>query len=300
MVTKPGYIYVLTHPSNPNLYKIGVTIREPKQRLAQHNGDYSKAAGRVVKETGQKWELKEYHSVPDPYWAEKAFWNMTPFPDIPYRYGVEVETMDWAQVQRGLEAAKKAGLRSEQPKAPLRDWVYAYTASMRKRLEGRGISLNGYVRSMGSGKSNFQCNNGHKWRTTPKLVAEGQGCPECGIGERTPLEIHKMIKAGVICLLTHPQKPGLVNIGVGYGTLEDIDRSGFESGWEIHRYRNVEEVALAETLMWELLGQPLPHDRRPIKKNLMLAEELFRKLHYMIQEEIAFDEIRRKNLEKAD
>ena len=101
MVMKPGYIYVLTHPSSPNLYKIGVTIREPRQRLAQHNGDYSKVAGRVVKETGQKWELKEYHAVPDPYWAESAFWRTTPFPDIPYRYGVEIETMDWEQVQRG-------------------------------------------------------------------------------------------------------------------------------------------------------------------------------------------------------
>ena len=45
---KPGYIYVLTHPSDPNLYKVGVTILEPKKRLAQHNSDFSKAAGRDV------------------------------------------------------------------------------------------------------------------------------------------------------------------------------------------------------------------------------------------------------------
>jgi len=56
---KPGYIYVLTHPSNPDLYKIGVTILEPTKRLAQHNSDFTRAAGRVVNETGQKWELKE-------------------------------------------------------------------------------------------------------------------------------------------------------------------------------------------------------------------------------------------------
>lgn len=59
-IIKPGYIYVLTHPSDPNLYKIGVTVLEPTKRLSQHNSDFSRAAGRVVKETGQKWELKEY------------------------------------------------------------------------------------------------------------------------------------------------------------------------------------------------------------------------------------------------
>ena len=82
---KPGYIYVLTHPSDPDLYKIGVTVLEPKKRLAQHNRELTKAAGLVVKETGQKWELKEYHLVPDPYFAERAFWATTPYSDIPYR-----------------------------------------------------------------------------------------------------------------------------------------------------------------------------------------------------------------------
>ena len=81
---KPGYIYVPTHPSNPDLYKIGVTILEPTKRLAQHNQDFTKAAGRVVEETGQKWELKEFHPVPDPYWAEKAFWGVVPQCALPY------------------------------------------------------------------------------------------------------------------------------------------------------------------------------------------------------------------------
>ena len=61
---KPGYIYVLVHPSDPDLYKVGITTRTPQIRLAQHNNDYSQLTGRIVKETGQKWELKEYH--PDP------------------------------------------------------------------------------------------------------------------------------------------------------------------------------------------------------------------------------------------
>ena len=294
---KSGYIYVLVHPSDPDLYQIGITIREPEQRLSQHNSDYTQLTGCVVNETGQKWELKEFHAVPDPYWAEYVFWGTTPFADIPYRYGIEVERMDWAQVQKGLEVAKKAGVRPSQGSVP--DHVYAYTASIRKRLEGRGITLLGYVKSI-NGKANFLCSNGHEWRTTPSLVGEGQGCPECGIGERDPEEIRQRIKAGLICLLTHPEKPGLVNIGLGYGTLEEVYRERPWGDWEMHRYRNVEEVALAESLIWELLGEPLPHDREPIKRDLSEAEEAFRKLIYAMQEEIALAEKAKEFIQKIE
>ena len=92
---KSGYIYVLTHPSDSNLYKIGVTTRNPEVRLAQHNSDPTQLTGRIVKETGHKWELKEFHEVEDPYWAESVFWAATPFADIPFRGGVEVEPMTW-------------------------------------------------------------------------------------------------------------------------------------------------------------------------------------------------------------
>lgn len=87
------------HPSAPDLYKIGVTIRQPEKRLAHHNSQFEKAVGRIVKETGQKWELKTVIAVPDIYWAESAFWGETPFP-LFYPYdGVEVERMDWPMVQ---------------------------------------------------------------------------------------------------------------------------------------------------------------------------------------------------------
>lgn len=294
---KPGYIYVLTHPSDLDLYKIGITTRKPEQRLAQHNSDYTKLAGSIVKETGQKWELKEYHAVPDPYWAESVFWGATKFADIPYRYGVEIERMSWEEVQAGIDAAIQAGVRPPPPPQP--DHVYAYTASMRKRLEGRDITLLGYVRSF-NGKANFRCSNGHEWRTTPRYVAEGEGCPKCGIGEMDPEEIRKMVNAGVICLLTHPDMPGYVNIWLGYGTLEEVCRERPWGDWEIHRYRNVEEVALAESLIWELLGGPPPHAREPIKKDLNIAEDAFRKLIYAMREEISFEERRKENLQKAD
>lgn len=294
---KSGYLYVLVHPSDPDLFKIGVTLRHPRTRLAEHNRNFDEYAGRIVKETGQEWKLKTYLAVPDPYWAERVFWEATPFSIMPYRRGVEVERMEWELVQRGLDAASEAGLRPKP--APLPDHVYAYTASIRRRLEGRGITLLGYVRSIGSGRADFRCDNGHEWRTSPVLVGEGQGCPECGLGERNPDEISRRIGAGVVCLLTHPDKSGLVNIGLGYGTPEGACAEASWGRWEVHRYRRVEDVALAESLIWDLLGKPLPHDRQPIRKDLDLAEEAFRELIFAVRREIAL-QARRKESRRMD
>ena len=60
---KSGYLYVLVHPSDPDLYKVGQTTRHPEERLIEHNSDYAEHAGRIVKETGQKWELKTYFDL---------------------------------------------------------------------------------------------------------------------------------------------------------------------------------------------------------------------------------------------
>ncbi len=287
---KSGYIYVLVHPSDPDLYKIGITTREPEHRLAEHNKNHEEYTGKIVKKTGQEWMLKEFHAVSDPYWAESVFWGTTPFADIPYRYGVEIATMGWDQLQKGLDAAKKAGIRPRS--GPLPDHVYAYTASIRKRLESRGITLLGYVKSL-SGKANFRCSNGHEWRTTPKDVGEGQGCPVCGIGERDSEEIGQRIGAGVFCLLTHPDKPGFIKIGLAPDTPD-------EGNWEIHRYRNVEDLALAESLFWELLDEPLSHGHEPIKKDLNAAEDAFRKLIYEMREVIALAEKAREAAQRLN
>lgn len=285
---KSGYLYVLVHPSDPDLYKVGQTTRLPQERLVEHNSDYSKHAGRIVKETGRKWELKTYIAVPDPIRAEAAFWGATGWADIPYRGGIEVERMEWKLVQAGLEAAKKAGLRP--PPKPLPDYVYAYTASVKKRLEGRGITLVGHVKSKISGRNNFQCSNGHVWRTIPNNVAEGEGCPQCGMGQRTPEEMWQAAKPGYLCLLIHPDEPGLVKIGLTYGTLEQSFAENIWGDWEVHRYRYVDEPALAESLIWELLGYPLPNDREPISIDLHIAEQAFRDLNSRLQSEIALAE----------
>ncbi len=74
---KSGYLYVLVHPSDPDLYKVGQTTCHPEERLAEHNNNYEEYAGQIVKKTGQKWEIKTYIAVPDPYWAEMIFWSRT-------------------------------------------------------------------------------------------------------------------------------------------------------------------------------------------------------------------------------
>lgn len=286
--TEAGYLYVLTHPSDPNLYKVGKTTRKPEDRLAEHNTRYEEYTGKVVKETGQKWELKTCIPVPDTYWAEAVFWAATGLADIPYRRGIEVETMDWKCVQAGLDAVKKAGVRP--PPRAVDDHVYAYRAWMNKRIEGRGITLLGHVRSK-FGKSDFRCDNGHEWRTVPNKVAEeGEGCPQCGMGERAPEEIQQAINVGVLCLLVHPEKPGLIKIGATNSPVEICTDENFWGGWHVHRYRNVEETDLAESLIWEMLGYARSNGDEPIKIDLSIVEEAFRGIHHRLVSEIALVE----------
>jgi len=277
-----GYLYVLSHPSDPNLYKVGQSTRHPSKRLAEHNSRIEEYTGQIVKETGQKWELKTFIAVPDVHWAEGAFWSATGLVDMPYRGGIEIWRLDWKVVQTGLKAAENAGVR---PPKPVPDWVYAYRAWMNKRLEGRGISLLGHVRSK-YGKSNFRCDNGHEWRTTPNDVAEGAGCPECGVGERTPEEVRQSTNVGVICLLTHPGRPEVVRFGVTSIPVEVCTREDFWGEWQVHRYRNVEDLELADRRIWDLLGHPQTANRE-LSIDLKKAEEAFRQLHYEIVSEIA-------------
>ena len=287
---KPGYIYVLEHPSDPDLYKIGITTRDPEKRLAEHNSDFTKAAGRIVKETGQKWVLKEYHAVPDPYLAEAAFWAATPFSLFPLRSAIEVEKVPWEMVQAGLKAARKVGVRPKSKPQP--DHVYAYDAWMRKRLVGRGIVLVGHVRSK-YGKSNFRCSQGHGWRTVPSEVAKGKGCPQCGQGTRTPEEIRETLDIGCLCLLVNANKPGFIRLAVVRGELEHVDYTdNIWNEWTVHRYRSVEEPALAESLIFDLLGNPRTDDEGLIEMDLGKVEQAFRDLHGAMVRQIALAEKR--------
>jgi len=165
-----GYLYVLVHPSDPLLVKIGQTTLHPEKRLSQHNSNYREIAGRIVKETGQKWELKEYIAVPDPVWAETVFWETM------HRFGKEeVSRMEWKWVQECLDIAKKAGVRPppEPRLTPVRNREW-----MIKQLEGTGITMRGCYRGLVTGVE-FQCANGHIFKASAGVVAYGKSCPLC-------------------------------------------------------------------------------------------------------------------------
>lgn len=172
---KRGFLYVLVHPSAPDLYKIGVTVLQPEKRLAQHNRQHEKAAGRVVKETGKEWQLMPFIAVHDIYHAERAFWGATWIADVPGRGGVEVVNLDWTSVQAGLAAAEKAGVRPLlTPRTkPVRnqDW-------MLKELEGTGIAMTGRYGGLVR-YTEFRCEKGHVFKESAGLLANFKSCPCC-------------------------------------------------------------------------------------------------------------------------
>ena len=170
---KPGYIYVLTHPSDPDLYKIGKTVLHPEKRLVQHNTLFKGYAGQVVKETGQLWELKTHIAVPDPYRAESAFWGATHFPDFPFRGKREVEKIEWKVVERALDAARNAGVRP--PPVP-RTYPVRNHEWMVKELEGTGISMTEQYRGLVR-YTEFKCEKGHVFKESAGLLVNFKTCP---------------------------------------------------------------------------------------------------------------------------
>ncbi|MFC1590278.1 GIY-YIG nuclease family protein [Candidatus Omnitrophota bacterium] len=175
---KSGYLYVLVHPSDPNLVKIGRTTRKPEERLAMHNRDDKELTGQIVKETGQKWKLKEYIAVPDPAYAEKVFWEATGLESTLHRpSGIEVTHTEWERLQMALGEAKKAGIR---PPPKFRTRPVRNREWMIKQLEGTGITMIGRYRGLITGVE-FQCANGHVFKESAGVVAYGKSCPLCGL-----------------------------------------------------------------------------------------------------------------------
>ncbi len=170
---KSGYLYVLAHPSDPNLVKIGHTTQKPEQRLAQHNSDYTHITGQLVKKTGQKWKLKEYVAVPDPAYAKAVFWETTSLPVL--RGKEDVAHMRWDEVWMCLDVAKKAGIRPPlKPRTrPVRNREW-----MIKQLEGTGITMIGSYRGLVTGVE-FECEKGHVFKKSAGVVAYGKSCPLC-------------------------------------------------------------------------------------------------------------------------
>jgi hypothetical protein len=172
---KSGYLYVLVHPSDPELYKVGVTILAPEERLAQHNSHFEEYAGKIVKATGQKWELKTSVAVPDPYFAEAVFWEATGLGLMMGGITIEVQRMEWKQVEEGLRAVQKAGVR---PPPPPRTKPVRNREWMLEQLQGTGIAMIGPYRGLVTGVE-FQCEKGHVFKESPGALAHQKTCPCC-------------------------------------------------------------------------------------------------------------------------
>jgi hypothetical protein len=94
---------------------------------------------------------------------------------MPFRRGIEVEKIPWKEVQAGLDAAKKAGVRPPQPPpriAKSRAWVNA-------QLEGTGITLTARRYPGPEWVAEYQCAKGHVLTEYTTEVVARKSCPCC-------------------------------------------------------------------------------------------------------------------------
>lgn len=182
MAVKAGFIYVLTHPSNPKLIKVGITTRNPEVRLKEHNTQFDKRVGRVVHATGQDWIIKEYFAVEDVYNAESKFFHRPPLTELPHMLDDELLNLNvitWDWVNEGLEVAKSAGIRSHTSQPPIpkpkknkgaSNFVSQLEDSDLRPLKGYG---NGVTRVA------FECPDGHVFKLDARSLARFPFCPIC-------------------------------------------------------------------------------------------------------------------------
>jgi hypothetical protein len=73
---KSEYLYILINKALPNYYKLGQTIKHPKERLKTHNTDKTRLLGKLVQITKTPWQLLYYVPVTNARKAESAtLWN---------------------------------------------------------------------------------------------------------------------------------------------------------------------------------------------------------------------------------
>ena len=184
MAVNSGFIYVLTHPSDPYLIKVGMTTRSPNVRLREHNTQFDKVACKVVEANGQEWILKEFCAVEDTYNAESAFFHRSPLTELPYMLGDELVILDdgemnWNWVNEGLEIAKAVGVRKDTSQPPIpkpkpkrgAKWI---EAALR---DSDLMPLKGYGNGMT--KVSFKCSLNHIFRISGCLIVRFPFCPVC-------------------------------------------------------------------------------------------------------------------------
>ena len=188
MAVKAGFIYVLTHPSDECLIKVGMTTRSPQIRLQEHNTQFDKVAGEVVEATGQEWIIKDYFEVEDTYNAESAFFRRSPLTEIPYALGDELlrlddKHMNWDWVNEGLEAAKSIGVRKDASQSPNPKPIPKKGAQwIEAQLEGSGLKS---VKGCGNGltKVYFECPKEHTFKISGYSLVRFPFCPVCEPGQ---------------------------------------------------------------------------------------------------------------------
>jgi len=184
MSVKSGFIYILTHPSDSNLIKVGMTTRHPNIRLKEHNTQLDKAAGEVVKATGQEWILNKFFKVEDTYNAESAFFQRAPFTEIPGALANELIKLDgkhitWEWVQEGLEVAKSIGVRKNTSQPPnQKPKSTKGLQGVEAQLEGSGLNP---IDGCGNGitKVAFECSKGHIFKISGRSLIRFPYCPVC-------------------------------------------------------------------------------------------------------------------------
>jgi hypothetical protein len=183
MAVKPGFIYVLIHPSDSNLIKVGMTTRSPEVRLKEHNTQFDKAAGKIVEATGQEWIIKESVAVEDTYNAESAFFHRPPLTEIPYALSNELLTlngdMNWDWVNKGLEAAKSVGIRKDTSQPPIpKPKQSKYGQQIESQLKDSGLKP---LKGFGNGitKVAFECSEGHVFKLDGRTLIRIPFCPVC-------------------------------------------------------------------------------------------------------------------------
>jgi hypothetical protein len=185
MAVKPGFIYVLIHPSDPNLIKVGMTTRNPEVRLKEHNTHFDKAAGKVVEATGQDWVIKEFFPVEDVYNAETAFYYRYPLTDIPVGRGrsevlkLSGDVITWDWVQEGLELAKSIGVRRDTSQPPIPKPKPKKGAKwIESQLKDSGLRP---FKGFGNGitKVEFECSEGHIFKLDGLTLVRFPFCPIC-------------------------------------------------------------------------------------------------------------------------
>lgn len=139
LTMKSGYLFLLEHPSDPLLIKVGYTTGKLKNALERINTNFAKEAGQIVQGTGHKWRMKKKIRVDDPPYAKSVFWETSS--QHVFRGNHDVTRMTLDEIELCLAEAKKAGTRPNP--TPKRDKKW-----FTELIESTGLKMLGEYRGL--------------------------------------------------------------------------------------------------------------------------------------------------------